>query len=530
MSRVYGRLPMRVRSNALLLLVLALAIVVRVAGFPNIPPGLNQDEASTAYDAYSLLHFGIDRTGYPFPMALVSWGSGMNAIPAYLAMPFIAVFGLNEGTARIVNVLLGIASVLLLYLLARKIEGKGTGLLAAFLLAISPWHIVSSRVGIDETALPFFFLAGAYFLVCAIERPRLMNVSFLFLGLALGTHGAAYFAVPVFAVLSSLYLLAYRRIPLRTIIVAWMLLIVLATPHLLYLIINQFDLPAIITPFFSIPRLQGEARYEQVSAVFGSDPLRTVMQNFRIFWNYMRTQNDGLLWNNLPSYGVLYAFSLPLALLGILRTTSRWKQMRKFSARWVVTLWLLTAVLMAGLMAVNTNRINLLFLPFIYFTALGITIFRSYSAIFSMIIIVYTLSFVGFTHAYFTTYPAVAGADGFYASINDAIRYAVQEKPSGTICVTENVNQAYMYVLFATRMNPRTYLRTRVTNDPTAPASSIASMDRYVFGVRRCQGLPVVAYVLQEGEVAAFHNNEFIVTPFGHYAVALPRNADAIVP
>lgn len=516
-----------VRSNALLLLVLLLATSVRVVGFPSIPPGLNQDEASTAYDAYSLLHYGIDRTGNPFPMVLVSWGSGMNAIPAYLAMPFIALFGLNEGTARIVNVLLGIISVLLLYLIARKIEGKTTGLLAAFLLAISPWHIVSSRVGIDETALPFFFLAGVYFFVRSIERPRMLFVSFLLLGLALGTHGAAYFAVPVFAVLSTAYVLWHRSIPVRTIIGAWVMLVLLALPHLIFLVINQLDYPAITTPFFSIPRLQGEARYEQVSAIFGSHPLRGILQNFRIFLEYMRTQNDGLPWNNFSSYGFLYVLGIPLALLGVLRTWSE-REQRAFSARWFVIIWLLTAVLMAGMMAVNTNRINLLFIPLIYFAALGISFFRKYPIVFFLIVLLYSFSFAGFTRTYFTTYPEFAGANGFYASITDAIRFAVQEQPTGTVCVTENVNQAYIYVLFATQMNPWTYLQTRTTNTPSAPASSIASMDRYVFGLQRCRGLQIVAYVLQEGEISPFQNSSFAITRFGHYATAVPIVTDAI--
>jgi len=50
--------------------------------FGCIPPGLNQDEASPAHDAYALIHHGVDRHGYRLPVVLVSWGSGMEALAA----------------------------------------------------------------------------------------------------------------------------------------------------------------------------------------------------------------------------------------------------------------------------------------------------------------------------------------------------------------------------------------------------------------------------------------------------------------
>src|SRR5512138_1804117 len=76
---------------------IALGVVARIVGFGGTPPGLNQDEASIGYESWSLLNYGIDRNGVHWPVHLVSWGSGQNALYAYLAMPFVA-FGLTPLT------------------------------------------------------------------------------------------------------------------------------------------------------------------------------------------------------------------------------------------------------------------------------------------------------------------------------------------------------------------------------------------------------------------------------------------------
>ena len=59
------------------ILLLLFGIIVRCYKFGAIPGGLNQDEAFSAYEAYSLLHYGMDSSGYAFPVYFNAWGSGM---------------------------------------------------------------------------------------------------------------------------------------------------------------------------------------------------------------------------------------------------------------------------------------------------------------------------------------------------------------------------------------------------------------------------------------------------------------------
>ncbi|WP_410513409.1 hypothetical protein PaeBR_02820 [Paenibacillus sp. BR2-3] len=81
------------RHNPWPVVLFLLGAAIRILYIGSIPGGLNQDEASIGYDAYAILHYGIDRNGIHLPVHLISWGSGQNALYAYLSMPFILLFG-----------------------------------------------------------------------------------------------------------------------------------------------------------------------------------------------------------------------------------------------------------------------------------------------------------------------------------------------------------------------------------------------------------------------------------------------------
>jgi hypothetical protein len=52
----------------LLLAILAVAAVLRIAWLTSAPPGLNQDEAVNAWNAWCLLKTGKDQTGASWPL------------------------------------------------------------------------------------------------------------------------------------------------------------------------------------------------------------------------------------------------------------------------------------------------------------------------------------------------------------------------------------------------------------------------------------------------------------------------------
>ena len=87
------------RELVFALSLLFLGAALRLLGLGFFPPGLNQDEASTGCDAWGLLVSGMDRNGDGWPVLFTSWGSGQNALYAYVLLPLMALLptGLTHG-------------------------------------------------------------------------------------------------------------------------------------------------------------------------------------------------------------------------------------------------------------------------------------------------------------------------------------------------------------------------------------------------------------------------------------------------
>lgn len=126
------------KEEIILVFILFLGSFVRLYNIDKIPNALNADEASSGYEALSILKHGIDRKGNSFPVVLYAWGSGQNALYSYLLIPVIALIGLNEFALRLPMALIGIASLYAFYYLLKKIfENKRIALFSvAFLLFV----------------------------------------------------------------------------------------------------------------------------------------------------------------------------------------------------------------------------------------------------------------------------------------------------------------------------------------------------------------------------------------------------------
>src|SRR5688572_25021216 len=118
--------------------IVLLALVLRVIGLGSQPIGFTPDEASFGYDAYSLLQTGKDQWGASWPLSFRSFGDFKLPLYTYLAMPSVALFGLNEFSVRLPNAILGAFAVLATYALVLLVwKRKDVALLAALFLAIS---------------------------------------------------------------------------------------------------------------------------------------------------------------------------------------------------------------------------------------------------------------------------------------------------------------------------------------------------------------------------------------------------------
>jgi 4-amino-4-deoxy-L-arabinose transferase-like glycosyltransferase len=142
-------------ARNVLLVITAVAAVARLGWPGSSPPGLNQDEAIGAWISWCLLKTGHDMNGQAWP---IFYAHGIGDYPStlffYVTMAFQAIGGLNVTTTRLPAELAGIACVPLIYWVGARMFGVATGLIAAAMLALNPWHLFLSRFGVGASQCP----------------------------------------------------------------------------------------------------------------------------------------------------------------------------------------------------------------------------------------------------------------------------------------------------------------------------------------------------------------------------------------
>jgi len=182
----------------LLFLIVLLASFLRLWDLNNSPAGLNADEAAIGYNAYSLIQTGRDEHGQAWPIHFKSFGDYKPGFYFYLVLPLVKFLGLNIWTVRLPSALLGILAVWLVYLLVKELfKSENLGLLSAFFLAISPWHLHYSRGGWESNAANTFILLGILIFIKALKRPKLFTLSVLSFVVSLYTYHSARLVAPL---------------------------------------------------------------------------------------------------------------------------------------------------------------------------------------------------------------------------------------------------------------------------------------------------------------------------------------------
>jgi len=174
-SKIY-KMAKQITKNWKILLILVLATFLRLWNLGENPPHLTPDEASLGYNAYSILKTGRDEYGKLLPVIFKSFGDYKPGLYVYLAVPFVATFGLTEFSIRLPSALAGIVAVYLLYkivnILFEKKEQQFLPLISAFVLATNPWHIHFSRGAWEVNLALFFTLAGIYYFLKSLANSR----------------------------------------------------------------------------------------------------------------------------------------------------------------------------------------------------------------------------------------------------------------------------------------------------------------------------------------------------------------------
>ena len=174
--------------------VVVLASVLRLYGALAFP--FEQDELYTLLESRDLFQTTLQ--------------PGIEARPLYylLQHPLLTLLPASEVSLRLLPLLFGVLGIWVTWELGRRSLGVTAGLIAAFLVAVSPWHIHASGMARYWSliyllaALSYLLLPAAY----ASDRPRPYLLSLLVLLLGTATHPS--FVFPVLGVVVALSLVS----------------------------------------------------------------------------------------------------------------------------------------------------------------------------------------------------------------------------------------------------------------------------------------------------------------------------------
>lgn len=386
------------KKNLILGLILLLSLLLRVVNIGDIPLGLHADEASFLINSVSLLETGRDEDGRLLPLFLESIKDSKPALYSYLQIPFIAILGPTIAASRLPAVFLGVFSIYLAYFLVLKIsKSKLWGLLTAFLLAISPWHIMNTR-STQEVILSFVFIQLAllvsYNLLSWLEddnKLTLKNLPFsklvgLFVSSILAMysyHSSKILLIVFFA--GALGLLLRQKFQIKRLVKIGLIFGV---------IFAAFSLTAIsaITRFNAIGLLSSDLPKAQIFEFTTLSSGITPLLLLRAFYNkivfygllfidqyfqhfsptYFFTQGGSTKRQLIPMHGLFYLVESVLMALGLANLFAG-RRFQKFIPFW--SLFLLSSPLAAALTTEDipsSIRPFPLILPLIFLLVLGI--------------------------------------------------------------------------------------------------------------------------------------------------------------
>lgn len=448
----------------LLVAVLLLALALRVIDLERTPPPFNVDEAVNAYDAYSLLRTGRDQWGNRWPVTMRAFNDFRRPATIYSAMPFIAIFGLTIFGIRAMAAFWGWLCVVLVYRLGRDIFGPRAGVFAALLLAISPWHIAFSRLGVEVSGpLLCTIVAGLDFgwRWYRTRKPGWLAVSGVAFGLAFYTYTIAQAFVPLLllaiVVIFRRELWAQRR-------VVWLTVALLAI---------------IVLPL-AVAILGNESSWNRMNAISVfrdgiAEGVKTAFSQWlgHFSLDYLFLRGDAQPIHHAPGFGQLFwieALLVPVGLAGLLRHRDR-------RAALLLLAWIALGPVPAALTRQDMGSANsmrgIAGLPgWALLSGLGLaTIWRfphplksakSADKILKVLpagILLGALAWNAGTvlHNYFTVYP-VEHARAFEYGIREALDYALaHEDAYDTIVLTDWISQPHIFAVFFQQYDPREF-------------------------------------------------------------------------
>lgn len=499
----------------MIIIVILIAALLRFWQLTSVPPALDWDEVSNAYNGYSILLTGRDEFGQSFPILFRAYDGYVPPVLIYLNSISTLVFGLNEFASRIPNALLGTFTILGIFLLVKQISGnKSLAGLAAMLMAISPWHIGYSRVNFIASTPIFFVVLGIYFFVSSFNKKILAIFATISFIAAILSYFAAYVFVPL--LVFALTLIYRKKIKVRdailfivpTILVAFLVLFVLGGGQNRYRGLSLFADPDLIKQ--STLQAAGEGFLGRIihnrRLVYFQKTLEGYVASFR--GDLLFGKGDALERMVVPGegFGLLLLWDLPFLIAGAFYLLKN-----KPDGWSLMFVWLLLAPVASSVTLPQpaSTRITVMAPVLSIISAYGFWgLTRARFVTSRVMIILLAANLFLFLHQYFVHFP-IEKSDKWFYGYRQLFNYLNNEENRGKKVhfiygQPDQLDQAHMFLLFYNKIDPESWQSNGGTRLGCIGTTGQFSFERYDFIPYSCLTKPV--------DWESFTDNDLIVT------------------
>lgn len=443
------------KTKLIFVLIIIVAIFIRMFQWPMAISQVNCDEAMTAVNALAIAETGADTHGTSFPVYLEAWGMGGQSVALlYIMALFIKLFGFSFITVRLPMLVISIICLFVFYdLLKRIFKSEKIALIGLGLLAICPWHIMQSIWSIDCNMFPHFMLISVYLLYRGIsDKKGFLYLSMFFFALTMYTYGVSVYVVPLFLLITAIYLLRIKRVRIRELLLCIFIYLGFSLPILTMYFLNFFKIDTDIhIGQMTIQYFENNTRSSDM-LFFSENIWETLKGNIISLAKVIFVQYDALEWNAMPVLGTIYHISLIFFGIGLIGFIRKWRKDKKAEKNssdmvssekltsqeevviqnrkigvCVIFIWLILSLVLGIIIKdVNINRLNVIWYPMIFFTVLGITqIMNKKKYILHMIYALYAIFFIGFAVYFYGYYTSEIDMSGcFSRTYIDAVHLA----------------------------------------------------------------------------------------------------------
>lgn len=492
-----------------LICILGIAIGFRFWQLGSVPVSLDWDETALGYNAYSILKTGKDEYGTFLPLSIRSFDDYKPPLYVYLTVPSVALFGLSPWSTRLPSAVMGVLAVLGTYVLVKELlkrnqkekNVEAISLIAALLLAISPWHIQFSRIAFEANiGITVNIWAVAVFLI-GLRNTKALPISAALFGVGMYAYHSERIFLPLLLCLliAVFWKSLFKRENTKIVVMAVVVGLIVVLPLIPVLFNKSAMMRLRGTSSFTDQTnlLSRDIRKIETDRQLG-DKFGELLDNRRIVW--VKTIVSGyishfsLRWlfltgdnprHHAPDMGLLYLVELPFLLYGlyVLVKTKGYGTEAK-----LLIGWLLIAPVAASPTTGLPHAIRtLVFLPvFQMITAMGIvSLFSLLKGKMKWTLIVITsigmcINIAYYLNMYFVQMNPEFSEYWQYGNKEAVLMTEKLKSKYEKVVVSTQIEQSYMFFLFYTRYDPVKYLSQGGTNSGSF-AEAKNAFDAYEF-------------------------------------------------